>query len=99
MWGMLHYVGYGESRGGLRSILDQNWEMCVCVCLYIYIYMNDFFILLRSLLFSGYQGLFPWGQSGRGVKLTTHLHLVPKSKNVCSYASTSLIRFHGVVLS
>jgi hypothetical protein len=29
-----------------------------------------------SLLSNGYQGLFPWEQSGRGVKLTTHLHLV-----------------------
>jgi hypothetical protein len=34
----------------------------------------------RSLLSSGYQGLFPWGKSGRGVKLTTHLHLVPRSR-------------------
>jgi len=33
-----------------------------------------------SLLFNVYQGLFPWGQSGRGVKLTTHLHLVPRSR-------------------
>jgi hypothetical protein len=29
-----------------------------------------------SLLSSGYQGLLPWGQSGRGVKPTTHLHTV-----------------------
>jgi hypothetical protein len=33
-----------------------------------------------SLLSNRYQVLFPWGQSGRGVKLTTHLHLVPRSK-------------------
>jgi hypothetical protein len=26
-----------------------------------------------SLISNGYQGLFPWGQSGRGVRLTTHL--------------------------
>jgi hypothetical protein len=32
-------------------------------------------------------GVFPWGQSGRGVKLTTHLHLVPRSKNAWSYTS------------
>jgi hypothetical protein len=32
------------------------------------------------LLSNGYQGLFPWGQSDRGVKLTTHLHLVPRSR-------------------
>jgi hypothetical protein len=33
-----------------------------------------------SLLFNGYQGLFQWRQSGRSVKLTTHLHLVPGSR-------------------
>jgi hypothetical protein len=33
-----------------------------------------------SFLTNGYQGLFLWGQSGRGVKLTTHLHLVPRSR-------------------
>jgi hypothetical protein len=34
-----------------------------------------------SLLSSGYQGLFPWRKSGRSVKLTAHLHLVPRSNN------------------
>jgi hypothetical protein len=33
-----------------------------------------------SLLSHGYQGLFPWRQSGKGVKLPTHLHLVPRSR-------------------
>jgi len=33
------------------------------------------------------------------VKLTTHLHLVPRSKNAWSYTSTPPIRFHGLVLS
>jgi hypothetical protein len=33
-----------------------------------------------SLLSNGYQELFPWGWSGRGVKLTTHFHLVPRSR-------------------
>jgi hypothetical protein len=33
------------------------------------------------------------------VKLTTHLHLVPRSKNEWSYTSTPLIRLHGVVFS
>jgi hypothetical protein len=31
---------------------------------------------------------FPGGKSCRGVKLTTHLHLVPRSKNAWSYTST-----------
>jgi len=33
-----------------------------------------------SLRSNGYQGLFPLGQRGRGVKLTTHLHPVPRSR-------------------
>jgi hypothetical protein len=33
-----------------------------------------------SLLSNGYQGLFPWGLIGRGAKLITHLHLVPRSR-------------------
>jgi hypothetical protein len=32
------------------------------------------------------------------VKLTTHLHLVPRSKNEWSCTTTSPIRLHGVVL-
>jgi hypothetical protein len=39
------------------------------------------------LLSNGYWGLFPRGYSGRGMKLTTHLHLVPGSKNAWSYTS------------
>jgi hypothetical protein len=46
-----------------------------------------------SLPSNGYQGLFPWGYSGRGAKLTTHLHLVPKSKNAWSYTSTPQYAF------
>jgi hypothetical protein len=33
------------------------------------------------------------------VKLTTHLHLVPRSRNAWSYTSIPPIRLHGVVLS
>jgi hypothetical protein len=39
------------------------------------------------------------GVSGRSVRLTTHLHLVPRSKNEWSYTSTPPIRLHDVVLS
>jgi hypothetical protein len=35
-----------------------------------------------SLLSNAYRGLFPWGQSGRGVNLTTHLHLAPRSRRL-----------------
>jgi len=41
-----------------------------------------------SLLSNGYRGLFPWGSSGWGMKLTTHLPLVPMSKNAWSCTST-----------
>jgi hypothetical protein len=44
-------------------------------------------------------GVFPWRWNGRGVKLTTHLHLVSRSKNAWSYTSTPPIRLHGVLLS
>jgi hypothetical protein len=44
-------------------------------------------------------GALSWGYSGRGVKLTTHLLLVPRSKNAWSYTSTLPILFHDVVLS
>jgi hypothetical protein len=37
-----------------------------------------------NLLSNGYRGLFPRGWSGRGVKLTTHLQLVPRSRK-CGY--------------
>jgi hypothetical protein len=33
-----------------------------------------------SLLSSGYQGLISWGLSGWCLKLTTHLHLLPRSR-------------------
>jgi hypothetical protein len=54
---------------------------------------------LLSLLSNGYQGLFPWGYSVWGVKLTTHHHLVPRSKNAWSFISNPPIRLYGVVLS
>jgi len=38
-----------------------------------------FKLLWSSFISNGYRGLFLWGQSGRGVKLTTHLHLVQSS--------------------
>jgi hypothetical protein len=44
-------------------------------------------------------GIFPWGQNDRGVKLTTYLHLVPRSKNEWSYTSTPPVRLNGVMLS
>jgi hypothetical protein len=48
---------------------------------------------VKYLLSSGYKGLFPWGWSERGVKLTTHLHLVPRSKNEWNYTSAPQYAF------
>jgi len=41
-----------------------------------------------SLLLNEHRGLFPCGLSSRGVKLTTHLHLMPRFKNTWGYTST-----------
>jgi hypothetical protein len=47
----------------------------------------------------GTRDSFPEGEAARGVKLTTHLHLVPRLKNEWIYTSTPPIRLHGMVLS
>jgi hypothetical protein len=51
-----------------------------------------------SLLSNGYRRFFPVGQSGRGVNLTAHLHLVPRSKLVGLHLH-SPIRLNGLVLN
>jgi hypothetical protein len=38
-------------------------------------------------------GLFPRGWRGRGAKLTTQLHLVPRSKNAWIYTTTPQYAF------
>jgi hypothetical protein len=66
---------------------------------------KSFFFLLRSVQtcsgahpasYSGYQRLIPWRQSGRSVKLTTHLYLLMRSRMVELYLQ-SPIRLHGVL--
>jgi hypothetical protein len=44
-------------------------------------------------------GALSLGVKRPGMKLTTHLHLVPMSKNEWSYTSTPQIRLQGMVLS
>jgi hypothetical protein len=44
----------------------------------------------------GTGGLFPRKKRGRGVTLTTHPHLVPRSRMSCSYASSPPKRHYGV---
>jgi len=58
--------------GGLGS--GKGWEFfCLPLC-------PDHLWGPLSLLSSGYQGLFLWGYSNWGMKLTTNLHLVLKSR-------------------
>jgi hypothetical protein len=46
----------------------------------------------------GTRDYFPGGESGKGVKLTVHLQLVPRSRK-CGSIHPLPIRLHGVVLS
>jgi hypothetical protein len=43
----------------------------------------------------GIGGSFPWVKSGRGVTLTTDPHLVPTSRMIKRYISSTLWRLHG----
>jgi hypothetical protein len=53
-----------------------------------------------NLLSNGYRGFFPKGWSGRGMKLTTHLQLVPRSRKCVSiHPPPPPICFHDVVLN
>jgi hypothetical protein len=60
-----------RSRRPVRNLLDTRSYIFICES-----YGNTILIKERSLLSNGYWGLFLRGQSGRSVKLTTHLHLV-----------------------
>jgi hypothetical protein len=51
-----------------------------------------------NLISNGYRGLFPRRENGRGVRLTIHLQLVPRSRK-CELYIHSPIRLHGVVLN
>jgi hypothetical protein len=49
----------------------------------------QFWVVRGKFLFGTLEvGHVPWGYSGRIVKLTTHLHLVPRPKNEWSYTFT-----------
>jgi hypothetical protein len=50
------------------------------------------------ILYNGHRRLCSWGQSGRSVKVTTHLHLVPGLLWVELYLRVT-IRLHDVVLN
>jgi hypothetical protein len=68
--------------------------------------MQDFFLFHSVQTDSGADpasypmdtGVSPLGQSGRGVKLTTHLHLVPRSRKVELYLHSPICH-HGIVFN
>jgi hypothetical protein len=51
-----------------------------------------------SLLSNGYWRLLSWAYIGQGVKLTTHLHLMSRSRMVVLYFH-SLINLHDMMLN
>jgi hypothetical protein len=59
---------------------------------------SDRFWSPPSLLSNGYRGLSPRGLSGRDVKLTIHLHLIPRSKIVELYLHSPKY-LYGIVLN
>jgi hypothetical protein len=56
------------------------------------------FEALSALISNGYRELFSLGYSYRGVKFTTHLYLVPRSRQVELYLH-SPICLHGIMLT
>jgi hypothetical protein len=52
-----------------------------------------------SFLYNGCREICPRGPGGRGVKLTTHLHLMPRSRMVALYLqSSNMSSWHSVQL-
>jgi hypothetical protein len=94
MIAQLYNTGIWAGQLGFYSLIPgRGWEFFPLPL------RPEWFWAPPSLLSNEYEGLFPWGQSDRGVKLTTHLHLVPRSKNEWSYTFIPPICLHGVVLS
>jgi hypothetical protein len=81
-------IYYKRSRGKVVSIvtiygLDNRWvgvQVLVRKRIFTSPYCPDRLWGTPTLLSNGYQGLFLWEYSGRGIKLTTHLQLVPRPR-------------------
>jgi hypothetical protein len=76
------------------SMVDDTHDS---VCVYIYS-RPDYLWGPPNLQSNWYWDFFPRGLNGRGLKLTTHLQLMPRSKKVDLYIY-SPIRLHGLVLN
>jgi hypothetical protein len=81
-------TGYGLDCPGSISIRARFFSSPPC---------PDRLWSLPGLLSDGQRELFSRGYSGRGVTITTYLHLVPRSRIVELYFH-SLICLHGIVL-
>jgi len=65
---VIEYWAMGRMIGGSSS--DRSWEFS----------LHHRVQTVSGSHSNGYQGLFSWGYIGRGVKLTTHLHVMPRSR-------------------
>jgi hypothetical protein len=97
----LHYTQWQDIKIKVRNktllTLCRSWGISVDIAIRLRAVWPGSFSLLHSvkissggppsLLPDGYWGMFPrgWGGSGRCVKLTTHLHVVAKSRMVELY--------------
>jgi hypothetical protein len=71
---------YASTRRNTQGLCRPT--MHVYVWIYIFLYSTAYRPALEppSRLSNGYRGLFPRGESGKSVKLITHLHLVLRSR-------------------
>jgi hypothetical protein len=68
----MYSLGAGIVSGQLRFNSRQEQE--------IFLYFTERFWCHAASCPMGTGGLFPWGQSDRGLQLTAHLDLVPRSR-------------------
>jgi len=73
-------LAFHENEGYAVWGLAFMWSPIIVSCVLPNFCLIDAFWGPPSLLSNGYQRLFPWGYSGRGTKLTTHLQLVLRSR-------------------
>ena len=90
-----------SSRDSARLVAGRSgvWIMVGASKLFACLKCPDRLSGPTSLLFSGYHGLFPQGESGRGVMLTTNLHLAPRlrTSGAVGLCLTDFIHFNYVV--
>jgi hypothetical protein len=88
----------GRERRRRRRLVFEGCKRVMSVITGVILFKNYKRKLKPLLAFPGlqsnrYQGIFPWGYSSQSVKLTIHLHLSAKIKNVWRCTSTSTYIF------